>query len=519
MKKLLLLVLVTVCSILTQAQSIDILVDGAAFSMTSPNGVYVAGNMEDAAVYYNTDTKKIIVLEGAVQDDGGCFVWAMNDKGQLAVDWKKQAAIWSETEKYNVLPQPEGLTEKEQSYSAARCISNDGKYIVVSFGSPTTTVYLYTQEEDGIYSFDKLPLPEVDPIYNQIPQFIAPCGISEDGKRVLMRYVVETAEFELPFMLESTPSGDWSIRWIAAESIVEGGKTDAVFYGTEFVFDGDPIEDPEGYEAAYNDWLEQRDDYYATIDAVSTGYFFHGTMGDLSDLRMSANGKYAKMNISYKNLESTSDEDVYLYNYPAVIDLETEQLYVFTCLSNAGCLSVTNDGVVSLATPKVEFFRYGHISSIADPTKSQTLTEWTKEKTNGAIDLAKYMTYTDDNGQSMVAEGAAILSADGTRYMTNQYNGFGGNQAYETYLVQFTGKTAVDIVYDNNIVIYPNPTTGVLNFSDELSDIEVFDIVGRCVYTSSTVESSINLAGITAGTYFLVADCDGERVSVKFVVK
>jgi hypothetical protein len=133
--------------------------------------------------------------------------------------------------------------------------------------------------------------------------------------------------------------------------------------------------------------------------------------------------------------------------------------------------------------------------------------------------MAKYMTYTDDNGNSMVAEGAAVLSADGSRYMTNQYNGFGGNQAYETYLVQFSGKTAVDVVYDNNIVVYPNPTNGVLNFSEEMSNIEVFDIVGRRVYTSSTVESSINLAGITAGTYFLVADCDGERVSVKFVVK
>jgi hypothetical protein len=518
MKKLLLASLVMFCAGLLNAQSIDILVDGAAFSMTSPNGVYIAGNMEDAAVYYNTDTKKITVLEGAVQDDGGCFVWAMNDKGQLAVDWKMQAAIWSETDKFEILPQPEGLTIKEQAYSAARCISNDGKYVVVSFGSPTTAIYLYTQEEGGIYSFEKLPLPEVDPIYNQIPQFIAPCGITEDGKRVLLRYVVETAEFELPFMLESTPAGDWSTRWIAAESIVEGGKTDAVFYGTEFVFDGDPLEDPEGYEAAYNEWLALRDDYYATIDAVSTGYFFKGTMGDLSDLRMSANGKYAKMNISYKDLTST-EEDIYEENYPAVIDLETEQLYVFTCLEDAGCLSVTNDGVVSLATPKVEYFRYGHISSIADPTKSQTLTEWTKEKTNGAIDMAKYMTYTDDNGNSMVAEGAAVLSADGSRYMTNQYNGFGGNQAYETYLVQFSGKTAVDVVYDNSVVVYPNPTNGMLNFSEELSNIEVFDIVGRCVYTSSAVESSINLEGVTAGTYFLVADAKDSRVSVKFVVK
>ena len=516
MKKLLLLTIVAVCSILVQAQRIDVLLDGAAFSMTSPNGVYLAGNMEDAAVFYNSETKRITLLEGEIQDDGGCFVWAANDNGQLAIDWKNQAAIWSEAKKFEVLQHPDGLTSKEKVYSATRCISNDGKYLVVSFGSPTTANYLYIKGEDGEYTMEKLPLPEVDPIYNQTAQFIAPCGITDDAKRILMRFVVETAEFELPFVLEATPDGDWTTRWVAAASIVEGGKTDAIFPGTDVDFDGDMLDDPEGYNEAFEEWMQQREDYYATINAVSTGYFFQGRMGDLSDLRMSANGRYAKMNISYKDVNSTED---YVQNYPAVIDLETEQLYVFTCLQDAGCLSVTNDGMVSLSTPKVEYFRYGHISSIADPTKSQTLTEWTKEKTNGAIDLAKYMTYTDDNGQSMVAEGAVRLSADGSRYMTNQYNGFGGNQRYETYIVQLAGATSVDVISDNNIAVYPNPTSGVLNFSEELSNVEVFDIVGRCVYFSTSVEKSVNLSGMTAGAYFLVADYEGTRVSVKFIVK
>ena len=32
-------------------------------------------------------------LQGDVQDDGGCFVWDLNDNGQLAVDWKMQAVV------------------------------------------------------------------------------------------------------------------------------------------------------------------------------------------------------------------------------------------------------------------------------------------------------------------------------------------------------------------------------------------------------------------------------------------
>ena len=417
------------------AQTIDVLLDGGTFSVISPNCAYLAGNMEDAAVYYNVLTKKIVALEGDVQDDGGCFVWDMNDKGQLAVDWKKKAAIWSEADEFEILPYPEGLTSKEKRYSAARCISNDGKYVVVSFGSPTVSIYLYTKGDDGIYTMEKMTLPEIDPIYNQIPQYIAPCGMTDDGNRILCRYRVESAEFELPFVIERTSAGEnWSIRWIAPEFIVEGGKTDAEFYGIEFEFDGDPFADSIGFENAQNEWLQKREDYYATIDAVSTGYYYAGEKGDLSDLAMSANGKYAKMNISYK--ENMSDENAMVSNYPAVIDLETEQVYVFTCLADACCLSVTNDGLVSLGTPRVDYFRYAHISSIADPTKSQTLTEWTKEKTNGKINLADYMTYETYEG-TKVAEGSAILFADGSGFMTNQYNGFGDNQRYETYVVDF----------------------------------------------------------------------------------
>ena len=395
MKKLLLFFVVLLFSVAGFAQTIEVLKDGAAFSMASPNGDYLAGNMEDAAAYYNVKLKTVKVLEGSVQDDGGCFVWDVNDKGQLAVDWKMQAALWTEEGGFEVLPMPEGLSRAQEAYSAARCISNDGKYVVVSFGSPTTAIFLYTLGEGGIYTMEQLDCPEVAPIYNQTPQFIAACGITDDGNRILGRFVVETAEFELPFVWERT-SGDWTIRWIAEEFIVEGGTTDAVFYGTEFIFNGDQLEDPEGYEAAYQEWLSMREDYYATIDAVASGYFFQGTMGDLSDLGMSLNGKYAKMNISYKDVEDDS-EYAMIYNYPAVIDLETEEVYVFDAITDGGCLSVTNDGVISVATPKVEFFRSSLIASIQNTKEAKTLTQWTLEKTNNFINLADYMTYQTPN--------------------------------------------------------------------------------------------------------------------------
>ena len=512
MKKLYVLFFIVFCALGLNAQKIEEMLDGAAFSMTSPNGNYLAENAYDYAIYYNVTTKAMKLLEGDVWDDGGCFVWDVNDKGQLAVDWKSQAAIWSEVDKFELLPHPEGLTSNEKSYSAARCISNDGKFVVVSFGSPTVSIYLYTKGDDGIYAMEKMILPEIDPIYNQIPLFIAPCGMTDDGNRILCRYLVETAEFELPFVMERASGGDWSIRWIAPEFIVEGGRTDAEFYGVEFEFDGDPFEDPEGFEAAQNEWLQKRQDYYDIIDAVSTGYFYSGERGDLSDLAMSANGKYAKMNISFKGENDLVD------NYPCVIDLETEQVYVFTCLSDATCLSVTNDGIISMATPKFEYFQYSYISSIEDPTQAITLAEYTKSKTAGAIDLAEYMTYETPNGPQL-AEGTATFASNDCGFVSWQYNGFGDNMRYETIVVKYADEVNNEMVFDAQLGVYPNPTNGMLYFSEKFDAVQLLDIAGRVVYSASHVESSIDLSNLAVGTYILMADKEGRRITTKVIVE
>ena len=117
MKKLLLFnFLLSVVCVFVNAQSIEVMREGAAFSMISPSGQYIAGNIDDMAVYYNVETGYATSLEGEALDDGGCFVWDMNDKGQLAVDWKNQAALWSESEGFIVLPMPEGLNRKEKVY-------------------------------------------------------------------------------------------------------------------------------------------------------------------------------------------------------------------------------------------------------------------------------------------------------------------------------------------------------------------------------------------------------------------
>ena len=506
-------IICTLCIVncaLIQAQSIEIMREGAAFAIISPSAKYIAGNISDYAVYYGLESKVAKTLEGEMLDDGGCFVWDLNDLGQLAVDWKKQAAIWTETDGYTILPHPEGLTKDEKAYSAVRCITNDGKTLVVSFADPTTSVYVYTLGEDGSYSMEKLPMPTEDPIFHQVPQFAAPMGINDDATRIMGRYRIDTGLEELPFVWEKDENGKWNLRWVALNFIVKGGETDAVYPG-EFEFDGSNFDVESGewqeeYDKAWAEYDQLWLDYEATLRASATGYYYNAK-GSLSGMRMSRNGKYANAQISYELTNET---------YPAVIDIDADTVYVFTCRPGGGCVSVTNEGVISILAVLSDF-SWSYVSSIDNPKVDMTITEYTMQRTNGAINLADYMIYETPNGPQL-AEGNAHLACYGDGFVSWQYNGFGDNMRYETIVVQFDGPVDNETIYSSELEIFPNPTKGVLNISEELTDVQIFDLTGRVIYAAPIVQTTIDLSNIVSGTYLLVANKQGQKVSAKIMI-
>ena len=178
-------------------------------------------------------------------------------------------------------------------------------------------------------------------------------------------------------------------------------------------------------------------------------------------------------------------------------------------------MSVTEQGVVTLQGA-MDYFSWTFVSSINNPTEAITLAEYTLSRTNGAINLADYMTYETPNG-AQIAEGTATFSSSGNAFVSWQYNGFGDNMRYETFVVRYDVESANDVVLENDLMLYPNPTNGILNVAEELSDVQLFDVAGRCVYSASAVVSTIDLSEVANGTYFLVADKNGERVSVKVI--
>ena len=117
-----------------------------------------------------------------------------------------------------------------------------------------------------------------------------------------------------------------------------------------------------------------------------------------------------------------------------------------------------------------------------------------------------------------VAEGTTYLASEGTAFFTYQENlmGTGMNETFFVLLDQTIDN--VENVEFNNLLVYPNPTTGVLNISDKLSDVEVFDITGHKVFAQSVVENQINLSNLEKGNYLVVAKQNGKVVKSKIII-
>ena len=136
------------------------------------------------------------------------------------------------------------------------------------------------------------------------------------------------------------------------------------------------------------------------------------------------------------------------------------------------------------------------------------------------------MTYdfqVDDDfiaGNTVVAEGTAYWSKEGNGLVTYMYDLF-ETGLFESFFITFGLKSEAPIVNgDMQVCIYPNPTSGILNVSKAMADVEIYDVIGRKVYSQSRVESSIDLSELQVGQYFLVGTTvEGERVSTKLMIK
>lgn len=488
------------------AQSVDFTKDGRHYYIASPNGRYFTGTVEEGpACFFDVETKEHLASE-----DDSVSIYAITNDGIACGSLMGQPAVWVRGKEWKQLP-PVSLKGNKPISGEVNGMSSDAtKFIaMVKYQSGNNVdiraiYYELTKFEDwdseDAWSVQTLPIPtKNDLIYNQAAQFIQICGMNYDGTRILGRYMLADGKRQVPFIWQKGADGEWTINFVAERCLF-----------VEDVVNGD-ITLPEREGLTGNDII----DYDVFRQSVENGIIY-----DLSPYSMFAwtgNGRYIPVSA---NVAANGDvEGVY---YAGVIDVDKDTLVILTAVPNAGAVSVNDKGEVMVYTPQLSTFRDTYVVSIDKPTEAVSLIEYTKTRTNGAIDLAQYMTYrrggTDEKPEMVAAAGSAIWANEGNAFVTFNYDEWNETKVPHCYMVRLNAPVAVETVETQQLSIYPNPTSGVCYFDKQLSDVVVYDITGAIVYTQSVAEESINLSALNVGSYILVAKSENENFVARVMI-
>lgn len=71
----------------------------------------------------------------------------------------------------------------------------------------------------------------------------------------------------------------------------------------------------------------------------------------------------------------------------------------------------------------------------------------------------------------------------------------------------------------NSKNIFPNPTKGIVNFSEEINDVKIFDISGKALLQVNTTGHSVDISNLTKGIYIIYMTTKTGAHIVKKIIK
>ena len=72
---------------------------------------------------------------------------------------------------------------------------------------------------------------------------------------------------------------------------------------------------------------------------------------------------------------------------------------------------------------------------------------------------------------------------------------------------------------ENKPTFYPNPTTSQINFSEEISELEVYDVTGKKVKSFENANTTFNVEDLEKGIYFLKGKTSEQNIFTEKLVK
>lgn len=160
-------------------------------------------------------------------------------------------------------------------------------------------------------------------------------------------------------------------------------------------------------------------------------------------------------------------------------------------------------------------FKYKKSSSSSTGEKfyvkySTTDTQTSHFTTIGSMITASSTSWTTYSG---------VIPADAKYFMINY------NTNYQYYLIiddlrieaNHEDPTSIEGAFANEINIFPNPTTGIVNIEAEgLNKVVVYDVIGRMMM-SVAGESTIDISNLEAGVYFFSVETENGSAMKKLV--
>ena len=505
-KNLLLIIALFVASFaMINAQSLDYTKDGRHYYIASPNGRYFTGTVDEGpGCFFDCETK-----QHSLTEEDSVLIYAVNNDGIACGAYQGQPGVWVRGGEWKFITVLSTINGKPVQGGEICGMSSDAtKYIaLMHFDGKTVPVFFEIDNFDNwdnaeSWKYSTLPTPTKDDlIYRQSAQFVQVCGMNYDATRILGRYKLYDGKREVPFIWQLGEDGKWTIKFVAERCLF----IDEVNQGLLALPDDreDMITSDEIVE------------YDMLREQYETGIIY-----DLSPFSLFAwtgSGRYIPV---CANVLKSSDYATY---HAAVIDIDQDTIIVFTAVPNAGAVSVNDKGEVMIYAPQMSLFRTSYVATIDNPTEATPLLDYTKQRSNGLIDLGQYMNYQRDidfDGKPIyqVATGSAVWANEGNAFVTFNYDEVNETRIPHCYIVNFNAPVPVVDIKSEQLEVYPNPTSGVIYFETQLSDVVVYDIAGRCVYSQSVAEQSIDLSALNAGTYVLTATNGNERFVSKVMI-
>ncbi len=459
--------------------------EGMLLSNMSPNGKYLVEDNNGVITLMDRETDETWTFT----DETGALYYgyglgsAVNNKGMLVGNNGAEAVYWLNGETY-VLPQATGT---DAGMNGANAISADGKYIVgdlaydnITFGGEDCMTYpvLWTLQEDGTYTCEKLPAPTKD-FTGRNPQYVMANDISEDGSVIIGQVRDYTGRFSYPVVYKKNAKGEWEYTEctsliIKSQTLIDAlpeypaevtypdaktylTKSDSAAYNaavTEYrdkydqysagliPYDSIPTyptyemfitdnkakwqADSVAYIEASESYMDKWEAYQTALDEAVTGksYSFNG-------LHLSQNGKYLAVSVVEEDPNGDPEFGGGSLYHPTIIDLTTDDLkHYISDEDDSYATSVANDGTMAVASPVLEYTRQSGIIKLGE-TKATSFVDYLAAREKSAVEFLKnnfcfdVTLYNYDDDGNLITDvvtdslitGTVFISPDGNKFV------------------------------------------------------------------------------------------------------